>query len=551
MAQYEDVFQHRFTATGAEQVAGGFGMIGGAAGTSQTRLQQWQATIGFLGPHLQRAGDAMARFTAENVAAHQDMEDVDRQLAAMYARRGYGDEAVAATKRLASELQYLGGVNDEETKRAATLMASFQMMPEEISAMLPHMASQAWLTRDSLESVAMAVGKAFGSGQFGQLTRYGMTLDAVARAELSRAQKMQASEDPAERARGRAVAFDLVLQSLAENTADISERMDTARGQIDRLQHTWGDVQEQMGAGVSDLQKWGSEFLFNIVQPLSEGNEEMWRWIGMTTYMGGALTKAGGSIGGFVRDYLQFRATMNLARVAKENMSRATMGDIATENRKIGVAGREAAALKRVATQATATGKAVGGIGGWMTGGLGFSRMMGMEHMPGGGRVGAGALLRGAHGAGAALSSVTLVAGTAVLGWEVGKAISGWLDEHTDYIERGGTWLAEQSRLGRRAAREGDWADRMVSEFAGTGKRGADIYKRMIAGEISEREALALLAQLRGETADVTARRPRWWQRREATASASDVTPTGDVLLRVPGDHVLTHQAARDWAHLR
>lgn len=537
MAQYEDVFQHRFTATGAEQVAGQFGMLGGAAGGSQTRLQQWQTTLGFVGPYLQRAGDAMARFSAANVAAHQEMEDVDRQLGAMYARRGYGDEAVAATKRLATELQYLGGVNDEEAKKAATLMASFQMTPEEISAVLPHMASQAWITGASLESIGMAVGKAFGSGQFGLLSRYGITLDAVARAQLKQAQALSASGDASERARGRAMAFDIVLRALAENTPEISERMNTARGQMDRLRHTWADVQEQMGAGVSDLQSWGANFLFNIVRPLAEGNEGMWRWIGMTTYAGGALAKTGGAVGGFIRDYMQFRATMNLARVAKQNLTRATTLDAAAETRKAGIAGREAAAIRGVGREATATAGAMGRLGraalptGIARYGMG-GMMGGFTSFGGAGSgLGAGAVMTGAAGLGAAVLSTALVAGAAAIAYYL--------------VKRDVEVIAETNRELENVRRGNENLRRMESEARARG----------ITGTLEATPE-------RGWWGNLWASWKRDWSEEDATslrtaprgpgaAATSAVTPTGDVLLRVPGDHVLTHQAARDWAHLR
>jgi hypothetical protein len=94
------------------------------------------------------------------------------------------------------------------------------------------------------------------------------------------------------------------------------------------------------------------------------------------------------------------------------------------------------------------------------------------------------------------------MAGTAILGWEVGTAISKWLDKETGYIDKGGSWMA--------------------NTFTGADKKMAEAAKA-------------------NTTADVDAA----FKSRGVTRRAKQM-PGGD--LRISGQDVMTTQAMDDYS---
>jgi len=242
----------------------------------------------------------------------------------MYQQEGFSPAALESTMTLSREMQRVGGINDETTKKTAALMASFKMAPEQINKLLPALAMQADLTGSSMESVGSAVGKAFGSGQFGMLKRFGVTLGPLETEQLKLAQALRTSADAGEQARGAAMAFDIVLQALNSNTPPLSSRLDTVRGKQDRLKYALEDAREQMGAGVLAAQGYGAMLLTNLVEPLGAGHDAALRFAGGASYIAGGVLKAGGTVLNVVKDFRQYQAIMTLARNSQAGLTAAT-----------------------------------------------------------------------------------------------------------------------------------------------------------------------------------------------------------------------------------
>lgn len=321
MAKYADDYTHRWSVEGEGALLRSTNKNVQAGKRLEKQSRQGQRsqqalldTIGFMGPRLEASGDQVLAFAKKTTTLAQYAEDVDRELDAMFAKKGLSNEALKAVRELAMEMQDTGGVADEESKRAATLMASFAMSPEEILSFMPHLASQAKVMRTTTEGVARAIGKAFGSGQYGELSRYGLTLDATAKGQLAMSMALARSGDESKIAEGRAIAYQVVLASLAENTPELAKRMETAAGKIERFQNTWGDLGEGVGKGVSQAQGAMADLGYTLVRPLIGANEELQAFGGWTLYGVGGVLKLAGTIGSQYGAWLQYISALKMSR---------------------------------------------------------------------------------------------------------------------------------------------------------------------------------------------------------------------------------------------
>lgn len=270
--------------------------------------------VAFMGPYFSAAAQKLQELSMASVEAFNEGEYVDNQLKSMFDVKGYSPESLTSMRELASQMQDMGGINDETTKRTAAMMASFDLKPGEITRLLPYIAMQADLMRAPMEGVGAAIGKAFSSGNYGILKRYGITLDYAAMAELKQAQAMAKTGDAAQIAAGKAKAMDIITKALADNTPRLEDRLNTARGRADRFAATMDDVKEQMGAGIMAMTQYGRGLMMNLVAPLSSGHEGMLKVAGGGAYVGGALLKGFGAIGNMSRDIVAFNAALSLAR---------------------------------------------------------------------------------------------------------------------------------------------------------------------------------------------------------------------------------------------
>lgn len=432
MPRYVDEMITRFLHEGSEGVAGAFGKTGDSAGKYGDKLKRVLNTAIAFAPQIQRAGDAVMNFANANVQAYTAAEKIDQTMASMFARRGMEGQ-VEEAKAFASQLQGMAGINDEVTKSSMGMMASYGMTFSEMKEMMPYLAAQADVFASkgtTVGSVADQIGRALGSGQYGMLSRTGITMDEQTKAILKQATAMRASGDEATVSAGKQMAYNALLKTLRDYTPDITDRMATWQGQQERFNATMDDTKEKMGAGVADVQKYAYAVGYDMLKALNMGSDGMLRFVGQATYLGGVTLKTAGVVVGAARDWKMYRAQIDMAKVITEGATKSKLGlaaatqkDSAAEIAKTGVAKKEAAALLGTANAAKTAAGAKGGLAG--AGGFG-SRLMGPV---------------GQGGAAATVGQVTLMAGTAILGWEVGGAISKWLDKETGYIDKGADWL--------------------------------------------------------------------------------------------------------------
>lgn len=338
MARYVDEMITRFSVEGANTLTGAFQRGGESAKSFADKHAKLLDNIGYLAPYAQAAGDRIVGLSNQMLGAYQNAQLVDQQLESMYKVKGFSPEQLASAKRLATELQNLGGVNDEASKHAIALMASFNMKPGQMEELLPYMASQAALTGSSIDAIASAVGKAFGSGQYGMLSRFGITLDQTARAALVQATAMQKSGDAAEKAAGDALGYDTILKALRDNVPPLGDRLQTLQGQQERFNATLDDFYEKTGAGVSELHAWAYALGYDALSSVMNMDEGTAKLTGKIMYLGGYALKAAGSAGAMYRDYRMLTSQLQIAAAVTGKQAAATRG-LAVANRAAAVSG--------------------------------------------------------------------------------------------------------------------------------------------------------------------------------------------------------------------
>lgn len=172
------------------------------------------------------------------------------------------EKGTRALIRQAETLQTLSGYSDEEIKSAQAMLATFQLLPEQIEQITPRLLDMAASMEKStgqatdMQSIAIALGKGF-TGLQGQLSRYGVILSAEAK---------------------RTGDFNLILLDLDKNFKGAAETLGTTYVGKQRLfQQTLGDTQELMGAKVipmfEDYYDIGIEILTLIGKLISENEE--------------------------------------------------------------------------------------------------------------------------------------------------------------------------------------------------------------------------------------------------------------------------------------
>jgi len=530
MAEYEDVFSHRFTSSGADKVAGEFARMGKAAGGGSGSLGAMKDVFAFLGPRIEATGERLRQFSSANIEAYKESQHVEHLLGQMWKVKGYSPESLQSVEALANKMQNAGGIANELTRHSAALMASFDMKPGEIEKLLPFIASQADLIGGDMRSISSAIGKAFATGNYAVLRRFGITLGDAQMEQLKLASAMGRTGDAAQAQQGRAIALDTIYQAMAQNVPDLYARMETAKGRGDRLAATMQDIRAQMGQGASAIKGYGTRLQYNLLRPLTEGHEGMLKTAGGAAYLGGTLIKGAGQVGSIARDWVTFSAMLKLARAGKDSLKVATVAETAAEKAKIGVAAKEAAAIGKVGASVASTTTKVGLLartGAALTGGMGFGMkgiLGGFTSFGGAGSgIGVGSLLTGGAGVGAAVFSASVIAAAAA----VAAAL----------VYRDLKVVAETSReLGK--VREGNEnLSRMEQEAKAKG----------LQGNVQQTRERGLFGNL------VASWRSDWSEEDTTSLRTSPratgrtrTTPAGDIRVTIPGSDVVTSQAVRD-----
>lgn len=199
---------------------------------------------------LVTAGAVLAGFVAgllKAARAGDEQERVTAQLEATLGRTTNAtDEQIRALLEQASALQQSTRFGDEATISAQALLATFNLTAEEIQKLTPLLQDTVEANRKlgqenaTLESTALAIGKAFTSG-IGALTRYGVAVTNAQKAQFATADQAQ--------------KLSIILEALESNfggAAEVAGR--TFGGQLDRAKNAAGDFLETLGRAVAQSQ---------------------------------------------------------------------------------------------------------------------------------------------------------------------------------------------------------------------------------------------------------------------------------------------------------
>lgn len=315
MSSNTDELRTRLTVEGDDALGKAASKQKKSAEDIQRQQERMMDTAMALGGKMSQAGDMIFRFAQANVGAAKDAALVDAELRSMYQVKGFSADQLTAIDAFSKKMMDVGGIEDEVTKKSATLMASFDMSPEAFMALFPGLAAQAKMVGMSVEQVSTQIGKAFASGQYGMLRKIGVTLDYSSLQTLKYAQALAQSGDAAKTAQGKQMALRVIQTALEQNTPRLSDRLKTATGQQERFNAAMGELSEGMGQGVMDAQKFGYQIGYNIIKPLMGSSLETQKTLGWITYLGGGTLKLGGSFLQTAAEIAQFRSMMILGRM--------------------------------------------------------------------------------------------------------------------------------------------------------------------------------------------------------------------------------------------
>ena len=591
MARYTDQYVHEFSTSGEGKLGAAMQKQGAALQEGASKWSTYVTAAAAVGPRIEAAGESVLNFAQQNVALYKEAERVDQVLTSIYAKRGMADQ-VADAQKFASQLQQTLGLEDEVTKSTMGMMVSYGMTNEQTKEFMPLLAAQSDVFRrmgTDVEQVGNMVGRAFGSGNYAMLRRSGITMDEATVATLEQASALRKSGNEADIARGRQMGYTALMNALKNYTGEATDRLKTLDGQQARFNANLEETRERIGEGVGGIQRLAYAYGSDLLVQLQNADAGLLKLAGEIMYVGGLAGKYGGkglSIAGDVMQlvYLkQMRDGLTGATKGKNLLKKATDADIIAERTKTGVAKGEAMALSgvtkeaRIATAANTalskSGALIPGAGAVAKRGL-VGGMRGELNQFAAGVPGIGGTLAAPVGAAGgivgAATTVTLVAGTAILGWEVGSAIAKWLEDQTGYQEKGGNWLANQTNntqeMEKRAGQSYDTRSQAAIDAEirrGTGdvwgghRRARTSEELTQEGVLPEAVRQRRLARMRGENTSVTAddiaaaRARRLAFKPGQTAQQAGGDLQGTVTFTIPRQQVLTQQSMQDYSRAR
>lgn len=294
------------------------------------KAQTWGAGIAVAGGAAMLLSKHLADVYMEGARA-------DAKLQAMLTRRGEGN-AFEDMAKWAGELAHNAAlVDDDPIKEAAAGLLGFGMNAEQIQQIMPGLIGQSRLYGQSLDSVSMAFGKAFASGNAGALKRSGVTLSQAdldyikaATSEVEKQQRM----------------FERVKASMDNYALSITEGMSDAEIAHNRFLLELDNTQTALGKGAASAQK-NMENLGARVLMLVGANPQLAEGAGLIFGYGAAAVTAGGS-------FISFIATIAQVYLGFVQLGIARAANAAAAGAHTAATVTEAAALTGTATAAGA-----------------------------------------------------------------------------------------------------------------------------------------------------------------------------------------------------
>lgn len=217
-----------FVITAVDKASGVIKGVGDAGEKAGGKFEKFKTGANVA---MAAVGVAAVKFGSDSVQAYQEAEQSQAALERAYESfPALANTNIDALRKLNSEIQAKTGYDDDAAAAAQATLAQFGLTGSQIAKLTPLMADYAAKTGKDIGTAAEDMGKAI-LGQGKALKNVGVDFTDTGDA---------------------AGNFDQLISGLDEKVGGFAETMgDTAAGKAQILQATFGDLQEQVGAGLT------------------------------------------------------------------------------------------------------------------------------------------------------------------------------------------------------------------------------------------------------------------------------------------------------------
>lgn len=337
------VFQTR----GESALINVFNTIGQGAGNAEdkmTSLGKAGSAFALVGAGTTAAAVGLNRLTHSADDVYRSAESADAKLQEMLRTRGE-PAAFEGMKKFDADYGLKIGVNTEDLEQADVNLLGFGIHAKDVNALLPGLSAQSKSYNKNLAEVATQVGKGIADADLAGLHRAAITIDPSVLKTFDEFKKVHTS------AENSAEAFRLVQDALKNYAANAENSMGAAEKAQARYNVELHRTQEAFGKGSSEAQtklyEMGAKFMEKLDKN-PKALEELGRIAGYVAPMAAAV----GPVMLVAGAWMKMKDSANLATLAKNGLTKATLGDIGAEKEKAGVAGLEQKALAGVGGEA-------------------------------------------------------------------------------------------------------------------------------------------------------------------------------------------------------
>jgi hypothetical protein len=227
----------------AGQAAGNLGQGLNNASQGANALGSRFQSMQDIGGKLSDWGSAGLAMSANFVQAAAEGGDALAKLEAMLKKRGEGgrfEEMASWSSKLSTDAFM---PDDDPINKASAGLLGFGVNADKIQQIMPGLIGQSRLYNQSLESTAMAFGKAFSKGDAGALVKSGVTLDPK---DL---EKLKGIEDHAQR---QQMLFEMVAKSMDQYALSMNEGLSESTKQANLAANAMDGFTTNVGQGAAE-----------------------------------------------------------------------------------------------------------------------------------------------------------------------------------------------------------------------------------------------------------------------------------------------------------
>lgn len=278
----------------------GFDHLSESADKFQGKIEEAKGKVSGLVSTLssvRNAGMAMAAAGTGGILLSKNLQEAystdersNRKMEAMLQKRGEGDQ-LGDMKTWADKLaedSFLPSA--APIKETTAQLQGFGFTAKQVRDIMPGLIGQSRLYNQSLDSVGMALGKAFASGKAGNLTRIGLTLDPADIKKLTGMSKGGASF-----AQEQAAMLQVINKSMSDYALKMDEGLSDADKSANRLSESMEDLKISMGEGATAAQSSVNSIVVSLLK-LGNASPEIAKSAGYWLTYGSYALTAGGSV---------------------------------------------------------------------------------------------------------------------------------------------------------------------------------------------------------------------------------------------------------------